>query len=84
MTEQLPGNGLKRPSSYFSFETQLITDHLLSVDSLLKLHRKTKQIDASIEERGALSTARTAWGEVRDNVERGTYQLICSKDIKCL
>lgn len=64
---------MKRPSNSLSLKTQSIAEHFYSVDSLLKLHRKTKQIDASIEERGPLSTARAAWGEVRDNVERGTY-----------
>jgi hypothetical protein len=44
-----------------------------SVDSLVKLHRKTKSIDLYLDDRGELSTTRTAWGEVRDNVERGKH-----------
>lgn len=43
-----------------------------SVDSLRKLHRKIKTVDAQLEERGDLSTIRSAWGEVVDNVDRGT------------
>ncbi|KAF8349806.1 hypothetical protein F5887DRAFT_877632 [Amanita rubescens] len=53
---------------YFFLERKRIEETY--IDSLLKLHRKTKQIDASLDERGALSTTRSAWGEVRDNVER--------------
>ncbi|PFH54752.1 hypothetical protein AMATHDRAFT_44554 [Amanita thiersii Skay4041] len=40
------------------------------IDSLLKLHRKAKQVDLALDERGDLSTTRSAWSEVRDNVER--------------
>ncbi|KAK2461694.1 hypothetical protein APHAL10511_006157 [Amanita phalloides] len=52
----------------FFFERKRIEETY--VDSLLKLHRKTKQIDASIDDRSVPSTTRSAWGEVRDNVER--------------
>jgi hypothetical protein len=43
-----------------------------SVDSLTKLHRKAKSIDAYLDDRGDLNTARSAWNEIKDNVERGT------------
>lgn len=44
---------------------------LFSVDSLVKLHRKTKSIDVYLDDRGDLATTRIVWGEVRDNLERG-------------
>ncbi|KAJ7169513.1 hypothetical protein C8R46DRAFT_1217206 [Mycena filopes] len=40
------------------------------VDSLLKLHKKIKAIDAFLDDRSDLSTTRSAWNEVRDNVDR--------------
>ncbi|KAF8213491.1 hypothetical protein K438DRAFT_1902556 [Mycena galopus ATCC 62051] len=40
------------------------------VDSLLKLHKKIKAIDAFLDDRTELSTTRSAWNEVRDNVDR--------------
>ncbi|KAJ7042609.1 hypothetical protein C8F04DRAFT_83781 [Mycena alexandri] len=40
------------------------------VDSLLKLHKKIKTIDAFLDDRSDLSTTRSAWNEVRDNVDR--------------
>lgn len=70
----IPGSALKRHSRLSLFPINQFTKCFYSVDSLLKLLRKTKQIDASLDERGALSTTRSAWGEVRDNVDRGTYQ----------
>lgn len=44
-----------------------------SVDSLVKLHRKTKSIDVYLDDRGDLSTTRRVWSEVRDNVDRGKW-----------
>jgi hypothetical protein len=44
-----------------------------SIDSLKKLHRKAKSTDAYLEDKGELNTARSAWGEVRDNLERGAF-----------
>ncbi|KAK7058359.1 hypothetical protein VNI00_001993 [Paramarasmius palmivorus] len=59
------------------FDTQLrfLNDSYLSlfierVDSLVKLHKKIKSIDSFLDDRGDLSTARSAWGEVRENLER--------------
>ncbi|KAF7322697.1 Glucosamine 6-phosphate N-acetyltransferase [Mycena chlorophos] len=40
------------------------------IDSLLKLHKKTKTIDSLLDDRTEPSTARSAWGDVRDNTER--------------
>ncbi|KAJ7693690.1 hypothetical protein B0H17DRAFT_1199797 [Mycena rosella] len=40
------------------------------VDSLSKLHKKIKAIDAFLDDRTELSTTRGAWNEVRDNVDR--------------
>ncbi|KAI0344118.1 RhoGAP-domain-containing protein [Trametopsis cervina] len=40
------------------------------VDSLQKLHRKYKSIDTWLDDRFDVSTARAAWGEVRDNIDR--------------
>ncbi|KAJ6574742.1 hypothetical protein B0H19DRAFT_1208325 [Mycena capillaripes] len=40
------------------------------VDSLVKLHKKIKSIDAFLDDRSDLSTTRSAWNEVRDNVDR--------------
>lgn len=43
------------------------------MDSLTKLYRKTKAIDAFFDDRGDMITTRSAWAEVRDNVDRGSY-----------
>ncbi|KAK7064562.1 Rho GTPase-activating protein 27 [Favolaschia claudopus] len=40
------------------------------VDSLLKLHKKIKSIDAYLDDRTDFSTTRRAWTEVRDNIDR--------------
>ncbi|KAJ7071476.1 hypothetical protein C8F01DRAFT_1110681 [Mycena amicta] len=40
------------------------------VDSLLKLHKKIKTIDAFLDDRTDLSTTRSAWNEIRDNTDR--------------
>jgi hypothetical protein len=44
---------------------------LYSVDSLVKLHRKTKSTDVYLDDRGDVATTRIVWGDVRDNLERG-------------
>src|SRR3954449_291848 len=44
----------------------------------MKLHRKSQSIDAYLDERGDLSTTRSAWYEVRDNIERGFTVLLLS------
>ncbi|KAI0735515.1 hypothetical protein C8Q76DRAFT_611686 [Earliella scabrosa] len=45
------------------------------VAALLKLHRKSKSIDAYMDDRIELSTTRVTWNEITDNVEReaGTH-----------
>ncbi|KAI0063187.1 RhoGAP-domain-containing protein [Artomyces pyxidatus] len=72
------------PIPQFDFHLRILTDSYLSffqerkrieelyVDSLTKLHRKAKAIDAFFDDRIDPSTTRSAWNEVRDNVERET------------
>lgn len=47
-----------------------------SVASLMKLHRKSKALDAYMDDRMELSTTRLAWNEITDNVERGAYPAV--------
>ncbi|KAJ3714018.1 hypothetical protein DFJ43DRAFT_1104379 [Lentinula guzmanii] len=56
--------------SYFSFfnERKRIEENY--VESLLKLYKKIKSIDSFLDDRSDMSTARVAWAEVRENVER--------------
>ncbi|EGO28450.1 hypothetical protein SERLADRAFT_445900 [Serpula lacrymans var. lacrymans S7.9] len=56
--------------SYLSFFQERKRIEEVYVDSLLKLHRKVKAIDSFLDDRYDLNTARKAWSEVRDNVER--------------
>ncbi|KAG1749647.1 uncharacterized protein EDB91DRAFT_1108879 [Suillus paluster] len=56
--------------SYLSFFQERKRIEEVYVESLLKLHRKVKSIDSYLDDRTELSTARRAWNEVRDNVER--------------
>lgn len=44
---------------------------LSSVDSLRKLHRKMTSTNASLDDRGDLTSTRRVWGEIIDNVDRG-------------
>lgn len=46
----------------------LITAH--SYESLVELHRKTLNVDQFFDARLETTTLRSAWSEVRDNVER--------------
>lgn len=66
---------MRRYSSYPSYILWLYCSLIApfnSVDSLRKLHRKTKLVDANLEERGSeLSTIRAVWAEVVDNTDRG-------------
>ncbi|KAJ3502317.1 hypothetical protein NLJ89_g8943 [Agrocybe chaxingu] len=50
------------------------------VESLKKLYRKIKSADSSLDDRGELSTIRSAWAEVVENVDREaqTRQALCS------
>ncbi|THV06112.1 RhoGAP-domain-containing protein [Dendrothele bispora CBS 962.96] len=56
--------------SYLSFFTERKRIEEVYVESLLKLHKKIRSIDAFLDDRTDLSTARSAWSEVRENVER--------------
>ncbi|KAJ4499121.1 hypothetical protein C8R41DRAFT_85507 [Lentinula lateritia] len=56
--------------SYLSFfnERKRIEDNY--VESLLKLYKKVKSIDSFLDDRSDMSTARVAWVEIRENIER--------------
>ncbi|EMD41588.1 hypothetical protein CERSUDRAFT_110164 [Gelatoporia subvermispora B] len=56
--------------SYLTFFQERKRIEEAYIDALARLHRRVKDIDVSLDDRGELSTARAAWGEVRDNVER--------------
>ncbi|KAJ3760577.1 hypothetical protein EV360DRAFT_93483 [Lentinula raphanica] len=78
-SEAPPTNG---PIPLFDVQLRFLSDSYLSffnerkrieetyVDSLLKLYRKIKSIDSFLDDRSDMSTARIAWAEVRENVER--------------
>lgn len=55
-----------------------------SIDSLWKLHHKATAIDTYYDARIEPDTSRTAWNEVRDNVERGTNQHNLEQDLKLI
>ncbi|KAJ6575529.1 hypothetical protein B0H10DRAFT_1963810 [Mycena sp. CBHHK59/15] len=77
-----PTHSPQGPVPLFDLHLRILTDSFISffqerkrieetyVDSLLKLHKKIKTIDAYLDDRTELSTTRSAWNEVRDNVER--------------
>jgi hypothetical protein len=44
-----------------------------SIESMLKLYKRTRTIDLYLDDRPDRNTVRAAWGEIRDNVERGTW-----------
>ncbi|KIO02466.1 hypothetical protein M404DRAFT_16145 [Pisolithus tinctorius Marx 270] len=57
--------------SYLSFFQDRKRIEEVYVESLLRLHRKIKSVDAWLDDRSTeLSSARRAWSEVVDNVER--------------
>ncbi|KDQ54847.1 hypothetical protein JAAARDRAFT_181517 [Jaapia argillacea MUCL 33604] len=70
------------PIPLFDLQLRFLTDSYLSffqerkrveeayVDSLHKLHRKAKAVDGWLDDRGSLNTTRSAWSEIRDNVDR--------------
>ena len=43
----------------------------LSVDALLRLHKKTKTIDIYLDHGTEPSPVRQVWSEIRDGLERG-------------
>ncbi|KAJ8081909.1 hypothetical protein PM082_007755 [Marasmius tenuissimus] len=79
MDHQSLSNG---PIPLFDTQLRFVNDSFLSlflerkrieetyVDSLVKLYRKIKSIDSFLDDRSDLSTTRSAWAEVRENVER--------------
>lgn len=50
------------------------------MESLRRLHRKIKSVDAFLDDKGDLSTIRSAWAEVVENVDREaqTRQALCA------
>ncbi|KDR85296.1 hypothetical protein GALMADRAFT_83937 [Galerina marginata CBS 339.88] len=78
-----PPTAAKGPIPLFDVQLRYLTDSYLSffqerqrlffcsVDSLRKLHRRVKATDAFLDEKGDLSTVRTVWSEVVENVDRG-------------
>ncbi|KAJ6519438.1 hypothetical protein C8R45DRAFT_1118001 [Mycena sanguinolenta] len=77
--DQPPVSG---PVPLFDAQLRTLTDSFIAffnerkrieesyIESLLKLHRKIKSIDAFLDDRTELSTTRSAWNEVRDNLDR--------------
>ncbi|KAJ7101010.1 hypothetical protein C8R43DRAFT_245108 [Mycena crocata] len=70
------------PVPLFDLHLRVLTDSFIAffqerkrieenyVESLGRLHKKIKSIDAFLDDRTELSTTRSAWNEVRDNVDR--------------
>ncbi|KAJ7356969.1 hypothetical protein DFH08DRAFT_469880 [Mycena albidolilacea] len=82
-SEHAPGHPLSQgPVPLFDLQLRTLTDSFIAffqerkrieesyVDSLLKLHKKVKSIDAFLDDRTELSTTRSVWNDVRDNVDR--------------
>ncbi|EAU92859.1 hypothetical protein CC1G_03646 [Coprinopsis cinerea okayama7 len=59
--------------SYLSFFQERKRIEEVYLESLKKLHRKIKAVDASLDDRSDLSTTRSVWSEVVENVERGKF-----------
>ncbi|KAI0035293.1 hypothetical protein K488DRAFT_76750 [Vararia minispora EC-137] len=72
------------PIPQFDFQLKVLSDSYLSffnerrrieeayIDSMLKLHKRTRTIDLYLDDRPDRGTVRAAWTEIRDNVERET------------
>ncbi|KZV76944.1 RhoGAP-domain-containing protein [Peniophora sp. CONT] len=72
------------PIQQFDFQLKVLADSYLAffnerrrieenyVDSLIRLHTRTRTIDAYLDDKGDLTTARKAWTELRDGVDRET------------
>ncbi|KAF9569859.1 RhoGAP-domain-containing protein [Agrocybe pediades] len=87
-----PPSATQGPIPLFDTHLRYVTDLYLSffqerkrieetfVDSLRKLHRRIKQADANLGERGDLNTARSVWAEVVENVDREAQarQALCA------
>ncbi|TRM65964.1 hypothetical protein BD626DRAFT_194822 [Schizophyllum amplum] len=63
-------------TSYLSFFTERKRIEESYCQQLQKLHRDIKSIDTYLDDRGELTSTRSAWGEIRDNVERETQARI--------
>lgn len=46
-----------------------------SIESLSRLHQKSKAIDTYLDDHVEINSTRRAWSEVRDNVERGVHHI---------
>ncbi|KAF8167804.1 hypothetical protein B0H34DRAFT_683101 [Crassisporium funariophilum] len=66
--------------SYLGFFQERRRIEEVYVDSLKKLHRKVKSVDGSLDDRGDLSSIRSAWAEVVENVDREAQarQALCA------
>ncbi|KAH9008445.1 hypothetical protein EDB83DRAFT_530461 [Lactarius deliciosus] len=58
---------------YLAFFRERRSIEATYIDSLRKLHRKAKTVDASSDPRAEPTTTRTAWDKLRDNLEKGTH-----------
>lgn len=56
--------------SYLGFFQERRRIEEVYVDSLRKLHRKMTSTNASLDDRGDLTSTRRVWGEIIDNVDR--------------
>ncbi|KAH8977984.1 Rho GTPase activation protein [Lactarius akahatsu] len=55
---------------YLAFFQERRSIEATYIDSLRKLHRKAKTVDASSDPRAEPTTTRTAWDKLRDNLEK--------------
>ena len=53
----------------------VLTSPFPSLDGLKKLYRKVKSVDAQLDDKGDLSTIRSVWSEVVENVDRGASSI---------
>ncbi|TCD68833.1 hypothetical protein EIP91_009700 [Steccherinum ochraceum] len=56
--------------SYITFFQERRRIEEIYVDSLIKLHKKAKSIDLYLDSRSESTSARGAWTEIRENIER--------------
>ena len=65
----------KKYSAHIPFCRGVIVDShcRASIESLTRLHQKSKAIDTYLDDHVEINSTRRAWGEVRDNVERGVH-----------
>ncbi|KAF5336909.1 hypothetical protein D9611_003445 [Ephemerocybe angulata] len=75
-------SAVQGPTPLFDVQLRYLSDSYLSffqerkrieeayVESLKRLHRKIRSVDSQLDDRGDLSTVRSAWQEIVENVER--------------